>query len=84
MGAFFVIDFRVASSTPNPDYHLQIPSARGGSHWTRYFGQLEGVSDETKKLAQEARQNAGVSMHQWLDEAVRKAAEEELRSKSSS
>jgi SAM-dependent methyltransferase len=84
MGAFFVIDFRVAASTPNPDYHLQIPSARGGSHWTRYFGQLEGVSDETKKLAQKARQKAGLSMHQWLDEAVRKAAEEELRGKSSS
>lgn len=80
MGAFFVIDFRVASSPPNPDYHLQIPSARGGSHWTRYFGQLEGVSDETKKLAHEARQKAGVSMHRWLDDAVRKAAAEDLQS----
>ncbi len=81
MGAFFVIDFRVASSAPTPNYHLQIPSARGGSHWTRYFGQLEGVTEETKKLAQEARQIAGLSMHQWLDVAVRKAAEEELRNK---
>lgn len=78
MGAFFTIDFRVASSAPNADYHLQIPSARGGSHWTRYFGQLEGVTDETKKLAQEARQKAGLSMHEWLDQAVRKAANEEL------
>ena len=78
MGAFFIIDFRVASSAPVPDYHLQIPSARGGSHWTRYFGQLEGVTDETKKLAQEARQKAGLSMHEWLDQAVRKAANEEL------
>jgi SAM-dependent methyltransferase len=78
MGAFFVIDFRVAPAPPSPDYHLQIPSARGGSHWTRYFGQLEGVTDETKELAQEARRKSGLSMHEWLDGVVRKAANEEL------
>ena len=78
MGAFFLIDFRVAASSPNPDYHLQIPSARGGSHWTRYFGQLEGVSDEAKKLAQQARVKTGLSMHEWLDNVVKKAANEDL------
>jgi SAM-dependent methyltransferase len=82
MGAFFTVDFRVATAPPSPDYHLQIPSARGGSHWTRYFGQLEGVTDETKKLAQEARRKAGLSMHEWLDKVVRKRAEEELGDKS--
>jgi SAM-dependent methyltransferase len=78
MGAFFVIDFRVAAAAPTPDYHLQIPSARGGSHWTRYFGQLEGVTDETKKLAQDARRKSGLSMHEWVDRVVRKAAKDEL------
>ena len=79
MGAFYVIEFRVAASPPQPDYHVQIPSARGGSHWTRYFGQLEGVSDEAKRLAQEARARSGLSMHDWLDRTVREAAERELR-----
>lgn len=78
MGAFYVIEFRVASAPPLPDYHMQIPSARGGSHWTRYYGQLEGVSDEAKRLAQEARTKAGLSMHDWLERTVRDAANNEL------
>jgi SAM-dependent methyltransferase len=83
MGAFYVIEFRVAASPPQPDYHMQIPSARGGSHWTRYYGQLEGVSDEAKRLAQEARAKTGLSMHDWLDRVVREAANNELHNKSS-
>ena len=81
MGAFYVIEFRVASGLPEPDYHLQIPSVRGGSHWTRYYGQLEGVSDEAKKLAYQAREKSGKSMFGWLDEVVKSAALEELTSK---
>lgn len=83
MGAFYVIEFRVAAAPQQPDYHMQIPSARGGSHWTRYYGQLEGVSDEAKQLAHEARVKAGLSMHDWLDRTVREAASNELRNKSS-
>jgi SAM-dependent methyltransferase len=79
MGAFYVIDFRVADAAPAPDYNMQIPSARGGSHWTRYFGQLEGVSDEAKKMAHEARKAAGLSMYDWLDSTVRAAAAEQLK-----
>jgi hypothetical protein len=73
-----VIEFRVASGLPEPDYHLQIPSVRGGSHWTRYYGQLEGVSDEAKKLAYEAREKSGKSMFEWLDQIVIDAALREL------
>lgn len=83
MGAFYVIEFRVAEASPVPDYHMQIPSARGGSHWTRYHGQLEGVSDEAKRLAQEARAKAGLSMHDWLERTVRAVANNELYDKSS-
>lgn len=83
MGAFYVIEFRVAAAPPQPDYHMRIPSARGGSHWTRYHGQLEGVSDEAKKLAHQARVKSGLSMHDWLDRTVREAASNELHNKSS-
>jgi len=78
MGAFWTLEFTVAESAPEPDFHMMIPSARGGSHWTRFHGNLEGVSDEAKALAHEARHAAGKSMHDWLDEAVREAAKRTL------
>lgn len=78
MDAFYFIEFTVAENEPKADYHIQIPSERGGSHWTRYYGNLEGVTDETKKLAHDARRKSGKSMHQWLDEVVKNAALQEL------
>lgn len=78
MNAFFLIEFTVAEEQAVPDYHMQIPSARGGSHWTRFHGNLEGVSDEAKKLAHEARKKSGKSMAAWLDEVVRTAAQNDL------
>jgi hypothetical protein len=41
---------------------------------TRYLGNLEAVSEETKKLAWQAQEKSGVSMHQWLDRLVKKEA----------
>ena len=45
---------------------------------TRYFGQLEGVTQEAKQMAIEAAKKRGVSLHQWLDELVRERADEDL------
>ncbi|HLY70460.1 MAG TPA: class I SAM-dependent methyltransferase [Puia sp.] len=78
MGAFFLIEFIVGDSEPNANYHIPIPSERGGSHWSRYYGNLEGISDEGKKLAQAARAKTGKSMHDWLDQVVKDAAKNEL------
>ncbi|MDA0990818.1 MAG: methyltransferase domain-containing protein [Verrucomicrobia bacterium] len=78
MDAFFYIGFTVGEGPPQADYHIPIPSERGGSHWTRYYGNLEGVSDEAKRLAQAARQKRGQSMHAWLDAVVRTAAKRDL------
>lgn len=78
MDAFYYIAFTVAEGAPEADYHVQIPSERGGSHWTRYHGNLEGVTDEAKHLAHAARKKSGKSMHQWLDDVVRAAAKKEL------
>jgi SAM-dependent methyltransferase len=83
MGAFFILEFTVGEGEPEADYHIPIPSERGGTHWTRYFGLLEGVSDETKKLAKEAREKSGKGMSEWLDDIVRKAAESELSNNNS-
>jgi ubiquinone/menaquinone biosynthesis C-methylase UbiE len=78
MGAFFLLEFTIGEGEPQANYHIPIPSERGGTHWSRYYGHLEGVSDETKKLAHEARKKAGKGMSEWLDEVVKKAAENQL------
>ena len=78
MNAFWVLEFRVGDDEPQPNYHVEIPSARGGTHWTRYFGNLEGITDETKSLALAAQQKSGVSMHDWLEQTVRAAASSQL------
>ncbi len=79
MGAYYIIDFKVGDGEPVGDYHINIPSARGGTHWSRYYGNLEGVTDEVKKLAHEARKKAGIGMADWLNEVVKNAAEDQLK-----
>lgn len=79
MGAFFVLDYAVGASEPEANYHIPIPGERGGSHWTRYYGKLEGVQDETKKMAYRAQKKSGKSMSDWLDWVVRSAAEKEIK-----
>ena len=46
---------------------------------TRYFGQLEGVTLETKELAWEAINRSDKSMHSWLDSVVSEAAAKLLK-----
>lgn len=77
-GAFYIIEFSIGVGEPEANYKIPIPSVRGGSHWTRYYGNLEGVTDEVKELALKARDKAQVSMHDWLDNVVREAAKREL------
>ena len=75
-GVFYVIEFEVGQGVPEGDFDFQIPGPRGGTHRTRYFGHLEGVTQGTRQLAQQAREISGKSMHDWLDDVVAKAARE--------
>jgi ubiquinone/menaquinone biosynthesis C-methylase UbiE len=77
-GVFYLIDFVVGEGEPEADLDFPIPGVRGGTHRTRFHGQLEGITLEAKKLAYEARAKSGKSMHQWLDEVVREAAARDL------
>lgn len=77
-GVFYVLDFVVGEGEPSADFDFPIPGVRGGTHRTRYVGQLEGVTPEAKRLAYEARAKTGKSMHQWLDDVVRDAAKRDL------
>jgi ubiquinone/menaquinone biosynthesis C-methylase UbiE/uncharacterized protein YbaR (Trm112 family) len=78
-GTFYLIDFSIGEGEPHADFDFPIPGVRGGTHRTRYYGQLEGVKPETKQLALEARQKLDVSLHDWLDALVRREAEKILR-----
>ena len=77
-GVFYLIDFVVGEGQPRADFDFPIPGVRGGTHRTRLYGQLEGVSPETKEFALAARAKTGKSMHRWLDEVVLAAARKDL------
>lgn len=68
---FYIIDFTVSDSFPFMDIDLKHKGARGGSMRTRYFGQLEGVDPDLKRLVQEASADAGMSASQWVEDALR-------------
>ncbi|MDY3559070.1 class I SAM-dependent methyltransferase [Gemmata sp. JC673] len=72
--AYYVVDFRVGEGAPYLDLDLPIRGRRGGTHRSRYYGVMEGVTVEAKHLAEEAAARAGLSIHDWLDRAVRAAA----------
>ena len=80
-GAFYLIEFSVGNEEPQLDIDIEFPGFRGGSHRTRYDGNLEGVSVETKKLAINAAKKSNKSMHKWLDDIVKNAAKKELDNK---
>jgi ubiquinone/menaquinone biosynthesis C-methylase UbiE len=73
-GTFYLIDFTVGEGEPPADFDFEIPGPRGGTHRTRYLGQLEGVKPLTKELAHKARAKLGLSMHDWLDDLIRREA----------
>ena len=78
-GVFYVFDYTVSSGEPYANLSFEIPGHRGGTHLTRYYGHMEGITKEAKQLAYKAQIKTGKSMHKWLDDVVRKAAEEVLR-----
>jgi ubiquinone/menaquinone biosynthesis C-methylase UbiE len=78
-GAFYVMAFTMGDGEPYADLDFEIPGPRGGTHRSRLYGQLEGVSEEAVRLARIASASSGQSMHRWLDCAVRDAAERQLK-----
>lgn len=81
-GVFYLIEFRVGEGEPDADFDFEIPGVRGGTYRTRYLGQMEGVTPETKRLAEMARAKTEMSQHEWLDKVVREAALRDLEGES--
>lgn len=72
-GAFYVIDFTVGEGEPFLDLDVEFPGHRGGSHRTRYFGKLDGVSPALKDRVAGAAAAEGLSMTAWLEKTLRRA-----------
>ena len=72
-GCFWVIDFTVSNSLPNIDPHIVHKGRRGGSMWTRHHGQLEPVTPETKAKVIHAAATAGLSVHDWMEQALQRS-----------
>lgn len=73
-GCFYLIDFDVGDGPPSLNVHLPHEGWRGGTLHTRYHGRLEGVTAEAREMALAAAKKEGLSVHAWLDAAVRRAA----------
>jgi hypothetical protein len=80
-GVFYVVKFDKGNGTPNADFDFKIPGIRGGTHRTRYYGHIEGMSSEVIRLAKAAREKRNISMFDWLEEAIRFAAKKDLDEK---
>lgn len=77
-GTFYVIKYTVGKDLPYLDTDTEFPGYRGGTYRTRYYGKLEGVTEETKELASRANKKSGKSFHKWLDSIISDAAKKEL------
>jgi len=73
-GAGCSIQFEVGEGEPEANFDIDIPGSRGGTLRTRYYGKLEGVSPETKKLALKAREKLDISMYDFLNKTITEAA----------
>jgi ubiquinone/menaquinone biosynthesis C-methylase UbiE len=72
-GSFYLIAFDVGAGEPRLDLDVQFPGWRGGSHRTRYYGKLEGVSPELRDMVIKAAAAERVSVVAWLEKALRQA-----------
>ncbi|MBW8813997.1 MAG: methyltransferase domain-containing protein [Caulobacterales bacterium] len=67
---FWVIEFTVGRGLPEIDPNVAHKGWRGGSMWTRHHGQLEAVTPQTKARVLEAAAAQGLSVHDWLEQAL--------------
>ena len=71
-GSFYLIAFQVGSGEPQLDLDVEFPGRRGGSHRSRFYGKLEGVSPELRDRVVAAAAAEGVSVVSWIENALRR------------
>jgi ubiquinone/menaquinone biosynthesis C-methylase UbiE len=71
---FWVVSFTKGDGPPPLNLDLPHKGGRGGTLRTRFYGVMEGVDPKTKELAHRAAAKEGLSIHEWLERAVRARA----------
>jgi hypothetical protein len=69
---FYVVAFTKSDSLPFVDIDQVHLGKRGGSVRTRYWGQLEGISPEIKKIFLSEAKNRNISSARYLENIIRK------------
>lgn len=72
--AYYLVAFTVGEGEPALDLDLPIVGRRGGTHRTRFYGTLEGVTPQTKEAVIEAAAREGLSIHDWLEKTLSERA----------
>jgi ubiquinone/menaquinone biosynthesis C-methylase UbiE len=67
---FYLISFRPAEGLPAVNLDVPHIGLRGGSARTRYFGRIEGVTEDTKSRLVASAKRRGVSTHALLEELI--------------
>jgi SAM-dependent methyltransferase len=67
---FYVIAFSPAESAPVINIDVPHKGVRGGSMRTRYYGEIEGVTPETKAAVIAAAKASGQSVHSFIEQAL--------------
>lgn len=75
-GSFYLLSFTVGEGEPELDLDVEFPGRRGGSHRTRYYGKLEGVSPELRESVTARAAAEGLSIVAWLEKTLRAATSE--------
>lgn len=68
---FYVIGFTSGDGFPYMNIDIPHKGTRGGTARTRYFGQLEGVSAETKAKVYAKARELNISAHEFLENILR-------------
>ena len=77
-GVYYLISFVVGVGEPVANLDFEIPGRRGGTLRTRYYGRLEGVSEDIKHRVLQAAEKSNKSVHQWLESILKSAVENEI------
>ena len=68
---FYLVDFEVSDDGPFMNMDVPHIGPRGGCMRTRYLGNLEGVTEETKRFVIEEAKREGISIHDWLESVLK-------------
>ncbi len=71
--AFYLLSFDVGKGDPQLDLDVVFPGWRGGSHRSRYYGKLEGVSPQLRQLVIDKAAAEGMSIASWLEKTLGEA-----------